>query len=197
MSVDVAKVIKLLGTGLSNDVVASAVGCTPGYITQLLSQQEISEQVITLRTTMLTAHNERDATIDTLETTLIKKVSDMVDNNQIYKPSELVRTMALVNNMKRRGIPAHQSLTVNQQVVNITLPIQTINEFTASSTGEVIEVTTDEGRQTLQTMPAKQLLQRLAQDRPNGDKYDKLSKFLPSGPVTGAIPVSSLEVERV
>lgn len=180
MAVDTQKIIELLGTGLSNDVVASAIGCTPGYISQLLADEAIAEKVITLRTTHLTANNKRDGSIDALEDKLLVQAHKIVDEGLIYKPREIIGIMGLVNKMQRRGVPAHQSLQVNQQVVNITLPATIIREFTTSSTGEVIEVTTEEGKQSLRTMPAQQLLQQLSRDRKGGDKYEQLRKFLPS-----------------
>jgi hypothetical protein len=39
MAVDNEKIKELLGSGLSNDVVASAVGCDPSYVSQLMSNE--------------------------------------------------------------------------------------------------------------------------------------------------------------
>lgn len=177
MSVDKEQIKQLLGSGLTPEVVSSAVGCTPSYITQLMAEEDFSSSVIALRSKRLTAQNDRDSSIDSLEDKLIKKTHAMIDDGSIYKPLDIARLMVATNKMTRRGVPAHESVVVQNRVVNLQMPTQVIQHFTLNSMSEVVEV----GEQTLVTMPTAQLLNKLANERgtEDGSKYLELKRFLP------------------
>lgn len=177
MALDKRKIQELLGTGLSNDVVASAVGCDTSYISQLMANEEFASAVVAMRTLSLTANSARDKSIDSIEDALLNKLKELVDTDQFYKPNDVLRAVAVVNAAKRRGVAAHESLTVNQTVVNLMIPIQVVQTFTTNTQGEVVEV---EG-QTLVTMPAHTLLKKLVETK--GDKsavYEKISRHIPA-----------------
>lgn len=175
MAVNKDQVKELLGSGLSNEIVASAVGCEPQYITQLMADENFAAEVIALRTASLQANSKRDRNIDRLEDKVIDKLEQAMDT--MYKPQELLRTFQVLNAAKRRGVPAHESVTVNQQIVNLNIPQQVIQNFVMNRHGEVIEA---EG-QTLVTMPAKQLLAQLSASSSgeHNDKYRKIAGFIP------------------
>lgn len=177
MSVDKEQIKNLLGSGLTPDVVSTAVGCTPAYITQLMAEEEFSSEVISLRAKRLTAQNDRDTKVDSLEDKLLAKTHQMVDDNSIYKPLDIARLLVAVNKMTRRGVPATDSVVVQNRVVNLQMPTQVIQHFTLNTNSEVVEV----GEQTLVTMPTSQLLEKLAKERgkEDGSKYLELQKFLP------------------
>lgn len=174
---------ELLGQGLSNTVVASAVGCSPGLITQLLSDETFSQEVTTLRAASLTAATKRDRSIDTIEDKLIARLHSIAD--YIHKPMEIVAALSAVNKMVRRGNPAQQGHVINQTVVNLNLPSRSLQEYVKSAQGEVIEV----AGQSLVTMPAAQLLNKLKQTAQeegnvqNRDRYDKISRTLPGSKI--------------
>jgi hypothetical protein len=174
---DPNKIKELLGTGLSNEVVASAVGCDPSYISQLMSREDFASEVVAMRTASLSANSTRDKNIDKIEDALIEKVQELVDTHQIYKPLDVVRVFAAVNAAKRRGVPAHESLTINQTVVNLTIPESVVKTFTTNTQGEVVDV---EG-QTLVTMPATQLLRTLVESKGGKNAaYEKIARHLPN-----------------
>lgn len=176
------KIIELLGTGLAPEVVADAVGVTPGYISQLLSDDSFKEQVIALRTVSLTANTARDKKIDSIEDGLIDQLSEAVESRQIYKPREILSAFAVVNAARRRGIPAQSAIGLQQAVISLQMPTVVIQHFSTTAQGEVIDVTVNERKQTLVTMPSGNLLKTLAaKDTGNGDQYERVSKYLPSG----------------
>lgn len=183
MAIDKEQIKSLLGSGLSNEVVSSAVGCDPSYITQLMSDETFSQEVVILRAAALTANSKRDRKSDGIEDKLLEKLEIAVDMGQIYKPMDILRAAAVVNGMKRRGVPANESLNINNRIVNLTIPIQVIQNFTKNSNGEVISV----GDKTLVTMPTQTLLRELAQTRGTEDgkdnKFTKVSRYLPSAAV--------------
>lgn len=178
MALDRNRIRDLLGTGLSSEVVATAVGCDPSYISQLLAEEAFAAEVSNLRAEALTANSKRDRKIDTIEDKVIEKLEEVVDNGMVFKPADLLRTFAVVNNAKRRGVPAHESMVVNNTIVNLMIPQVLRRAFTINQQGEVIEA---EG-QTLVTMPARSLLEHLVRNKggTDGDKYQKVANFLPA-----------------
>lgn len=182
MAVSVEKIKELLGNGLSNDVVATAVGVHPSYISQLMSDEIFANEVIALRTRTLTEATSRDRTWDGVEDKLLQKFSDQVNSGMIYKTSDLLRALQVVNNAKRRGNTAQQSAMTHQVTVNLNLPTVVLNKFKKNVFGEVVEVTTSEGeQQTLVTMPASALMQKLTEQHQGKNlNYDHIRKHLPT-----------------
>ena len=192
MAVDHEQVLSLLGEGLSTDLVATAVGCTPAYISQLMSSEEFANEVARRRVNSLQAATKRDNRLDAIEDNLISKLEQNLD--MFYKPKDTLAALVRINSMKRRGVGVQQSTVVNNNIVNLTLPKKLVQHFVLSSKSEVIEV---EG-QTMVTMPAGQLLRKLAVEHKNSDPtgvpnaYEKAIKYLPGGvdgyggPVTAA-----------
>lgn len=170
------RIKELLGNGLSNEVVATAVGVHPSYISQLMSNEEFAGEVVALRTQRLTSYTNRDSKWDTVEDKLLAKLEDIVDNDMIYKPTALLMALRTVNMAKRRGAVVQDSVTVNQQIVMLSMPSTVIQSYVQNSTGEVVEV---EG-QTLVTMPAQALLQKLAASSEEKERYVRAQRFLPA-----------------
>ena len=180
MTTTAEKIKALLGDGLSNEVVATAVGVSPSYISQLMADRLFADEVIALRTQALTAASGRDRSWDGLEDKLLDRLHQIVDQHMIYKPQDLIRTLHVVNGAKRRGNPVHEQLTVNKTVVSIRLPTVVVNQYRKNDASEVIEVTTPEGiTQTLATMPAIALMRKLSESHP-GTSYEQIRKYLPN-----------------
>ena len=134
-----AKIVSLLGQGLPNTVVATAVGVSESYISQLLSGEDFAAEVTSLRVGALEAPTRRDASYDSLEDKLITKF----DQSLVFltKPMEILSAMQKVNAMTRRGLGV-QDRAGNQSsstVVNIEMPTQIIANFKTNSLGQVIE----------------------------------------------------------
>lgn len=177
---DKGKIKELLGTGLEVGVVASAVGVTPAYISQLMAEEAFAAEVIELRTKSLTAASDRDRKIDGIEDSLITRLSDAIDGGQVYKPRDILHSFAVINAARRRGVQAQTGVNLVQNIVQLILPRKVVREFTTTRQGEVIDMTLDSGqKQTLVTMPSAELLKRLAKDNPDGNQYERLQRFLP------------------
>lgn len=174
---DKQKILELLGSGLSNEIVADAVGVDSSYIAQLLSDEDFQNEVIKLRTLNLTAATDRDKRIDKIEDALIDKLSETVE--YLHKPGDILRSFAVLNAAKRRGIPAQLSAGLRQSVISLTLPSIIVRSFTKTAQGEVVGVEMETGSQTLVTMPTGQLLAQLAKESNDGSAYEKLQRYLP------------------
>jgi transcriptional regulator with XRE-family HTH domain len=186
-TIDREKVKELLGYGMSQEQVATAIGSTPGYISILMSDEKFSQEVIELRTQKLAVHTRRDESINSIEDKLIEKLGEIVSQGIIYKPADLLRAFAVVNRAERRG-QAQQVAPVQQtQVVNLNIPVQVVQKFEISPQGEVVGI--DE--RTLVTMNSSTLLERLkTSGGPNGNKYAEVANFLPGA--AHGIPQSKL-----
>lgn len=157
------RILELLGTGLSPEIVASAAGVTPSYISQLLSEESFSKQVTQLRFDNLQAASTRDRAYDDIEDKLIEKMRDLLP--MMYKPLEVLRAITVINGAKRRGAAAPENIHINNTVVNLTIPNQILQRFIVNATNQVVEVSGNEmtNSQTLVTMPSSQLLGKFKQ----------------------------------
>ena len=179
-SVNAEKIKELLGNGLSNDVVATAVGVHPSYISQLMADEEFSNQVVALRSQTLTDATTRDRSWDSLENKLLSQLHENVDNKMVYKTTDVTRVLALANAAKRRGASSSESMVTHQTVITLNLPTVVVNSYRKNIQGEVVEVTTPEGKtQTLVTMPAASLMHKLSEQHQGNKNYEQVRKYLP------------------
>ena len=146
------RALTLLGTGISAESVASALGVSPARISQLLSNKEFSAQVANLRYEGLQAHNTRDAKYDSLEDKLLDKLEKNI--GLLFKPGEILKAIQVVNSAKRRGQSAPEQVTTSQNIVNLVLPAQIMQKFTTNVHNQVVSA----GDQNLVTMQANRLL---------------------------------------
>lgn len=149
------RALQLLGSGIAAESVASALGVTPGRISQLLSEQAFSDKVSTLRYENLQRHNQRDATYDILEDTLLDKLESAIP--LMIKPSEILRAVHTINGAKRRGQSAPDQVVNQQNIVNLVLPAIITQKFAVNIDNQVIRA----GQQELHTMPASNLLDKV------------------------------------
>lgn len=189
MALDKNQVKELLGTGLSNEIVASAVGCDQSYISQLMADPNFANDVIALRTKALQSHNKRDSKLNDLEDILIDKYREVVDTGAIYKPNDILRSLAVINKANRRGVPAQQNVTVQNQVVNLVLPPILVRQFVTDRRNEVVEV----DGQTLVTMPSSTLLKTLAERGKDGEKYARVARHLPGSQIERSPGITDVE----
>lgn len=154
------KIIELLGSGLSPTTVAAAVGCTPSYITQLLSQEEIAKQVAELRIAATVQYVEHDKKVDSLEENALKKMHQLLP--MVTRPMEALRIFQIANAAKRKtegaDAAAHRPVA---QVVNINIPAAAAVAFKLSPDRQVVEI---EGRSAT-SMSAQELNRQLAARR--------------------------------
>jgi D-arabinose 1-dehydrogenase-like Zn-dependent alcohol dehydrogenase len=163
------RILKLLGSGLSNDAVATAVGCDHSYISQLMAEDAFRDQVLELRAVALTAATERDRKTDTLEERALSKLDAMLD--WVTKPGDMLKFFQVLNAAKRRGTTATDNLVINQQIVNLQLPANALQKLVMDARGEVVEI---DGQSMLTMQPATLIKQIVAE---SGDS-DVASKAL-------------------
>ena len=154
------KALKLLGTGVSVEQTASAIGVTPARISQLLAEDEFAAQVSELKYKNLLSHSERDTRLDTLEDKLIDKIEHLMP--LIMRPMEAIKALQTVNGAKRRGSQGLAGATANQTVVQIALPTMITQKFVTNVQNQVIQA----GDQQLLTIQSGTLLKNIQAENP-------------------------------
>lgn len=140
------RALALLGSGLGPEVVASALGVSASYISQLLSSEEFSAGVAELRFKSLSKHNERDNSYDSLEDKLIEKMRDLMP--LMMRPMEILAAIKVINGAKRRGSSAPEHITNKSTVIQLNMPTKLIQHFTTNINNQVVTV----GQQDLTTI---------------------------------------------
>lgn len=150
------RIIEMLGNGIPAGAVAAAIGCSDSFVSQVLAEPGVAEQVQGLRAARFQEFAEQDATLETAEERALAKVASLIPF--ITKPAEAVRVYSVLNSAKRKTGQAISN-TPTGTIVQLQLPEQARVAFTISSDRQVVEI---EGR-SMATMPAKSLADRLQQ----------------------------------
>lgn len=162
------RALSLLGSGLAPGIVASSCGVSESYISQLLSDENFLQEVVRRKYAALQKHNERDAKYDELEDKVLKQLESQL--GMIFDPMKLMRILQVLNGAKRRGSSSADSIVQQNTVVNLTLPVAIVNQFSVKKTADnqIIEA----GEQKLITMQSGTLMDRLkariASEKENG-----------------------------
>ena len=152
------KALKLLSIGISNEQVANALGVTPGRISQMLSNDEFSNQVAQAKYLNLQQHSERDSKYDSLEDKLLGKLESALP--LMMRPDTILKAINVVNNAKRRGSTDIDPAAAKQQIVSLVLPTQVVQQFQTNINNQV----TKAGEQELLTMTSANLLKRVEKE---------------------------------
>jgi len=156
-SVTEEKALALLGAGISQDAVASALGVTPARVSQLLADRVFADKVAKLRYEAMQKHNARDLAYDSLEDKLLVKLEKSLP--LLLRPESILNAMRIVNGAKRRGAQISQTSTQDAKVVQLVIPTFIAQQFSVNINNQV----TKAGSQELLTMPAAQLLKQFEQ----------------------------------
>ena len=154
-----SRALDLLGSGISAEATAAALGVTPSRIAQLLADESFAGKVAQRRYESLQEHNVRDAAYDSLEDKLLQKLEKSLP--LMFKPEIILKAIATVNGAKRRGVASPEHVTNNNTIVNLILPNSIREKFVVSTNldNQVVRA----GEQDLLTMPAGQLLKKSEQ----------------------------------
>lgn len=171
------KALELLALNFSQEEVASAVGLSPGRISQLISDPEFASQLATQRFDKLKKHNVADNELDEIEDSLrqqLKRVMPLA-----MKPMEVTRMLQSVNAMKRRGATAPQSAQAGRPVVSLRINAAILHRFAVNGANQVVEATTAEGTQSLVTIQSGGV-QRLLNEQAKQLSHEKQPVLTPT-----------------
>lgn len=154
------RAIRLLGSGVNPAQAAAALGLTEGRISQLLSDPIFASKIAELRFQNLQSHNERDSKYDSIEDKLLDSLEDLLP--LMIRPQEILRAISVINNAKRRGVSAPDSVIQQQTIVNLSMPTQIIQKFTTNINNQVIKA----GERDLVTIQSSTLMDKIKNSKP-------------------------------
>lgn len=157
------RIEKLLGQGFPTTVVASAVGCDPSYVSQLMEIEEFKTRVLILRAARAEKSVARDNSWDQVEDLALEKALTMLP--LLSRPTDLVRLASYANSAKRRSSDYSGMGESNAPVVNIVLPKGATVHFQMNTSAQVVEV---DGR-SMAALPTKNLTEALRERREQRD----------------------------
>lgn len=156
------RAMKLLGQGVEQETVATALGVSPSYVSQLLSDPEFARAVTELRLKNLEAATDRDSKYDELEDELLDQLRGV--SGYMTKPREIAGVLATLNKATRRGIRPENAPQVKQDVVVLVFPAVIQQKFVTNHNNTVVAVGTQgiETVRDLTTITAKNLLDKVS-----------------------------------
>jgi hypothetical protein len=165
------RVMELLCSGLSQKVTAETVGCTEGYVSQLMDIPAFKETVLAKKAEQAQRYIRMDNKMDELEDIALNRMKQVIQT--CFKPLELSTIHSRLNAAKRRSVGAAQAQGKANTVVNIIMPAAMRERY-----GVVVDVNNRVVRIGSDTMvPASaSTVHRMAEER--RDTYDGNSREL-------------------
>lgn len=165
------KIRELLGRGLSNVIVANAVGCSESYISQLMAEPAFAEEVSQLKLQFVTKDTERHDKVDKIRDQLLDRLEKSAAF--AYKPGEVLTAAKALQTLAGTisGNERAAGQQVQSQVVQVVMPAVIAANFTRNSHNEIIEV---EGRSLATLTPAA--LKAISSTPQQGVQNDKITQ---------------------
>lgn len=143
-------IVKYLAQGLQQEQVASIVGCTPGYISQLLKQQDIVEQIDFYKK-QYDQNEQHQQEEENGWNALRTKVRIHLEEHLPYAEyKDVIRLQEILDRRNEKKAPLQQ-VNIQQNVTILQVPAAAVPEFTVNSNNEVIGL----GGQSLAPMSAQ------------------------------------------
>jgi predicted transcriptional regulator len=150
-----SRALELLAAGIEQVQVASALGITESRLSQIVSNPDFATALTEARYKQLAKHNETDNLYDKIERKLAEKLVE--SSAMLFKPTEIARTLSLVNGLKRRGASNPDSLIRARPTLKLNIPIAVVNHFQMNAAGQVVTASTGQQSQDLVTMQSGKL----------------------------------------
>lgn len=176
-----ARIMKLLGHGLTDAEASRAVGCDASYISQLKAEDDFMIQVNEL----ITQNFEQDTKIAKNYREIEEKMSERLLGNtaHLFDTDKILRTLKFVAEQNRKVTPSNGSNGSGPNggnhldVAILVLPSQVAAQFVKNPMGEVVSI---DGT-ALVTLPSAQMSKlaentklnspKLIDKRPNGPRH--------------------------
>ena len=165
---NIERALSLLGSGVSAEATAAALGVSASRISQLLADEEFANKVAEIKYKKLKSYTERDNKYDEIEDRLLDKLTRSIP--LIIKPRDILQSLKVINDAKRRGQQEIEPAVQVNQLVSIVLPQAITENFTVNINNQVIKA----GNQELLTIPSGNLLKRHEQQQEKiGESFEK------------------------
>jgi len=156
MATLIQSLTELLASGYSQEQAATALGVSPGRISQILTENpDIRGQVQAMRASRLTgeaAHEDRKRAV---AASLLGKLEELVEADMFHRPTDVLMAYKVLEASRKPALaaPALGDGASGGSIVTIVLPQAARDLFTVTSVGSVVEA----GGQNLLTLPSQNL----------------------------------------
>lgn len=150
------RIKSLLGKNLPTSMVASAVGCDPSYVSQLLEDEDFKNEVLIARAGKAEEAIKRDGSWDDIEDLALERAKMVLPH--VTRPADLIRIASIANAAKRRAAELSGGNENAAPVVQLVLPESSIIHFQMNAQSQVVEV---EG-QSMLPLSSKNLAAQMA-----------------------------------
>lgn len=156
------KMMSLLGGGYPPAVVASSLGVSESYVSQMMSLDWFSGMVQEIKFLNLRKHTEMDDKYDDLEDKLLNKLDKLIPF--LVRPMDVTRVLQTVNAAKRKGAGNATPGTMNQNIIQLSIPPALFQRFTANVHNQIVEVHNGTGQQNSIVTTSSGSLERLSRE---------------------------------
>lgn len=156
------KMLSLLGGGYPPSVVASSLGVSESYVSQMMSLDWFASQVQEIKFLNLRKHTELDDRYDDLEDKLLTKLDKLIP--LLVRPMDVTRVLQTVNNAKRKGAGSQGPGLVQNNIIQLSLPPALLQRFTANVHNQIVEVHNGTGQQNSIVTTSSGSLERLSRE---------------------------------
>jgi hypothetical protein len=155
-----AKLLGLLGAGVSQTAAALACGISDGYVSQILQEPDFTAALANTRTEKLETAIKHDSTIESVEAKALEALEKKLPF--VRNPLEAARIFQILNAAKKRAVIAESRPEVlGAQQVSIVLPRAAAVHLQMNTLNQVVEIA---GR-SMATLPSKALPALAAKDK--------------------------------
>lgn len=151
------RIMKLLGSGCTQEEASRAVGCDPSYIAQLMGEIDFRSQVNEIVKKTFEEQSKIDDTYLEIEKKMSERLLSITDS--VWSPDSVLRVLKFANEAKRKVAPASRADNPGANgsggttvVVPVTLvvPMQVAKEFILNPNNEIVGL----NGQELTTLPS-------------------------------------------
>lgn len=143
MNID--RITTLLANGLKPSHVASIVGCAPGRISQLATQDDF-QLLLKSKSIEIEKQNDEEVALsfkyNAAEHILIKQIMELAPMSDLRDVTGALRVVAERQEKVKARLNPVQAQTIINQVVSIQIPNHTLPEISLNKEGEVMSVNT-------------------------------------------------------
>lgn len=165
------RALTLLGQGMSQAVVASALGVTESAISQLVSDENFSAQVQELRFLNSQKKALLDEAYDDMESRLLGKLDKAIP--LMTRPRDILQAISVINGAKRRSTSAPVEADERKTIVNLTIPVSVTHKYTQNIHNQILGVQDGQGNQKSLLTASSGSLDRLVREAQGITRLEK------------------------
>lgn len=141
------KILKYLAAGLKPAQVATLVGCAPGYISQLLAEDDFKARLAAaIADSPATEYDNMGTRYQGLEADLINAMRDAMPQSELPAITRALEVVAGIQDKRyQRANPVAQQAAINVNVVQLSLPAHAIPKAQSIQLSEQSEIVAIDG----------------------------------------------------